>query len=341
MTSTDLVNWTYVGDAFPLDGGDIPAWIDPTAAFWAPDVVYSSATDQYYLFVTVTETTAAGGGSDTCRRRQRHRRRGRRQPDRSVDLLRRAGRPAARDPSGGAVLRTSGPSTRTSSVTPSPTRASSTTARYYGGMFATDVTFTEDGVTAATADTADDTRIAIGNRYEGANVVYRDGYYYLFASATNCCNGALTGYSVFVGRSTSPFGPFVDREGNSFLDAARRRHAVPHHERQPLGRDRPQHGLPGRGRRSGGRSTTPSTRRTRSSTSTPGSPSGPPCSTRSTGSNGWPTVNGGAGASDGKMPAPAAQEGQRSRYQTKLVKPQVVEPAPRVLRRLRRHGAEQ
>ena len=27
--STDLVNWTYVGDAFPLDGGDIPDWIDP------------------------------------------------------------------------------------------------------------------------------------------------------------------------------------------------------------------------------------------------------------------------------------------------------------------------
>ncbi len=65
--STDLVNWTYVGDAFPLDGGDLPDWIDPTAAFWAPEVVYSSATDQYYLFTTVTETTAAGGGSDTCR----------------------------------------------------------------------------------------------------------------------------------------------------------------------------------------------------------------------------------------------------------------------------------
>ena len=38
-------------------------------------------------------------------------------------------------------------------------------------MFATDVTFTETGVTAETADTSDDTRIAIGNRYEGANVV--------------------------------------------------------------------------------------------------------------------------------------------------------------------------
>ena len=38
--STDLVNWTYVGDAFPLDGGDIPDWIDPSAAFWAPDLVF-------------------------------------------------------------------------------------------------------------------------------------------------------------------------------------------------------------------------------------------------------------------------------------------------------------
>src|SRR5688500_7828916 len=32
--------------------------------------------------------------------------------------------------------------------------------------------------------------------------------------------------------------------------------------------------------------------------------------------NGWPTVNGGAGASDTTMPARAAQEGQRSRYHT-------------------------
>ena len=129
MVSTDLVNWTYVGDAFPLDGGDIPAWIDPSAAFWAPDVVYSSATDQYYLFVTVTETTAAGGGSDTCRRRQRHRRRGRGQPHRSVGRspTSRSSRRVSTPTAGSA--RTSGPSTRTSSATRSPTRASSTTAR--------------------------------------------------------------------------------------------------------------------------------------------------------------------------------------------------------------------
>jgi arabinan endo-1,5-alpha-L-arabinosidase len=40
--------------------------------------------------------------------------------------------------------------------------------------------------------------------------------------------------------------------------------------------------------------------------------------------DGWPTVNGGAGPSDAEMPAPAAQEGQVSRHETRLVEPQVI-----------------
>lgn len=36
-------------------------------------------------------------------------------------------------------------------------------------------------------------------------------------SATNCCNGPLTGYSVFAARSRSPLGPFLDRDGRSIL----------------------------------------------------------------------------------------------------------------------------
>jgi arabinan endo-1,5-alpha-L-arabinosidase len=62
--------------------------------------------------------------------------------------------------------------------------------------------------------------IVLPDRYEAAYVVPRDGYYYLFVSATNCCNGPLTGYSVFVGRSASPLGPFVDRDGIPFLSAS-------------------------------------------------------------------------------------------------------------------------
>jgi len=74
---------------------------------------------------------------------------------------------------------------------------------------------TADGATITGAQTL----VAIDNKYEGPEVVYRDGFYYLFLSATNCCNGALTGYSVFVGRSTSPLGPFVDQQGNLLTDA--------------------------------------------------------------------------------------------------------------------------
>jgi arabinan endo-1,5-alpha-L-arabinosidase len=50
-------------------------------------------------------------------------------------------------------------------------------------------------------------------RYEGAEVKQHDGWWYLFASATDCCNGPLTGYAVYTGRARSPEGPFLDRLG--------------------------------------------------------------------------------------------------------------------------------
>ena len=73
---------------------------------------------------------------------------------------------------------------------------------YYGGIFGTTSRSTADGASGGHRRT----QVTIDNKYEGANVVYQDGYYYLFVSATNCCNGALTGYSVFVGRSTTRSG---------------------------------------------------------------------------------------------------------------------------------------
>jgi arabinan endo-1,5-alpha-L-arabinosidase len=320
MVSTDLVNWTYVGDAF-AGGGALPAWIDPTAAFWAPEVVYSSSTDRYYLFVTVTETTAAGGGSDTCG------------GDSAIGVA--VGKsptgpwtfsdqPVVRprhDPGGGEC---------SYFWTYDPEVLGDTVANdgilyygsYYGGMFATDVHFTASGATAATADTTDDTRVAIGNRYEGAEVVFKDGYYYLFGSATNCCNGALTGYSVFVGRSTSPFGPFVDREGNSFLDAA-----VGGTPFLTMNGNR----WVGTGHNTvfvdeGGQWWTiyhAVDQRDPFFDFATGFTKRPALLDPVDWVNGWPTVNGGRWASDSRMPAPAAQEGQRTRYHTKLVKPQV------------------
>ena len=80
-------------------------------------------------------------------------------------------------------------------------------------MYGAHVTLTDDDMET----TSPAKMVTIGNRYEGANVVKRGGWYYLFGSASNCCNGPLTGYSVFSGRSRDPLGPFVDREGVSLL----------------------------------------------------------------------------------------------------------------------------
>jgi arabinan endo-1,5-alpha-L-arabinosidase len=83
---------------------------------------------------------------------------------------------------------------------------------YFGGISARKLS--ADGLHS---DPASQQQVAIDNKYEGANIYGHSGYYYLFLSATDCCRGPLTGYSVFAGRSTSPLGPFVDKEGVSLL----------------------------------------------------------------------------------------------------------------------------
>ncbi len=84
---------------------------------------------------------------------------------------------------------------------------------FFGGLSVR--TLSADGLTS---DPASEQLIALADRYEGANVIERNGFVYLFGSATDCCRGPLTGYTVLVGRATSPLGPFVDRDGASFLE---------------------------------------------------------------------------------------------------------------------------
>lgn len=50
---------------------------------------------------------------------------------------------------------------------------------------------------------------------EGPSMLFRDGYFYLFISYGRCCSAKLSedDYREAVGRSKSPHGPFVDKEG--------------------------------------------------------------------------------------------------------------------------------
>ncbi len=195
--SRDLVNWTYVGDVF----NDRPGFVATNGYLWAPEVQYFN--NKYYLYYTASETNLPGGGSAI-------------------------GVATSDSPLGPWTTRTTPvvePQTLAGGIKRWVYDAAVVTdtaasrrylfyGSYTGGISARELS--EDGFSTVVAS---ETPIALPNRYEGSTVTYRDGYYYLLVSATNCCNGPLTGYTVFAGRSATALGPYRDRDGVSFLDA--------------------------------------------------------------------------------------------------------------------------
>ena len=196
--SADMVNWTYAGDAF--SAANRPTWAAPTAGIWAPDVRYIDG--RYVMYFGVTDTTLFDATDDSAI--------GVATAPTPTGPWTDSGQPVVgprRDPTSttGAFLWTFD-STGFTDVDGSHYLYYGS---YYGGISATRLT--PDGLRAV----GEASKIAIENRYEAAYVVRRNGWVYFFGSSANCCAGPTTGYSVYVGRSRSPLGPFVDRDGIS------------------------------------------------------------------------------------------------------------------------------
>lgn len=197
FTSTDLTHWRYAGDAFPTK----PSWVAPSAGMWAPDVVFRNGT--YYLYYAASDTTLPGGGSAV----------GVATSTSPTGPWVDAGQPV--------VPPTDSPTTpgaRRWEFDPEVISDGDTSYIYFGSYFG-GVSARQLSSDGLHSDPASETQIAIDNRYEGTFIVKHDGWYYFMGSATNCCNGPLTGYAVFAARSRSPLGPFVDRDGVSILDS--------------------------------------------------------------------------------------------------------------------------
>lgn len=57
---------------------------------------------------------------------------------------------------------------------------------------------------------------------EATDLVYRDGWYYLFGTHGTCCDGPNSTYNIVVGRSRSVTGPYLDKVGRDMLQGGGR-----------------------------------------------------------------------------------------------------------------------
>ncbi len=290
--SRDLVNWTYVGDALP----DKPAWVRPDAGLWAPDVEYLNG--RYHLYYTASETVAGGSAIGVAT------------SDSPLGPWTDAGAPVV-EPHPAPCC----PDSRRWTFDPAVIQDDRGQKWIYYGSYFGGISVRQLSDDGLRSDPATQVQVASANRYEASNVFRHDGYYYLFVSSSDCCRGPLTGYSVFVGRSVEPGGPFLDRDGVDlnatyvggtpvismngnrwvgpghnavFTDAAGQDWTVYH----AIDRADPYLAEPG------------------------GINQRPALLDPLDWVDGWPTVRGGLWASDEPLPAPAAQPGDRDRTRT-------------------------
>jgi hypothetical protein len=199
--STDLVHWELLGTVFTTPPGWVVRELGITPGdFWAPDINYFDG--EYHLYYAAssfgTNNSVIGLATNTTL-----------DPD----------SPNYRWVDRGMVLR-------------------STTADDFNAIDP-DVVFDRDGVPwlsfgsfwtgikmrrldarTGMLSAADTTLYSLASRagigvgaVEGPSIVYRGGYYYLFASFDFCCRGVNSDYRVMVGRSRNVTGPYVDRVG--------------------------------------------------------------------------------------------------------------------------------
>ena len=217
--STDLTKWTLLGDALPVK----PAWASKTQDFWAPHV--HAADGRYFLYYSAKPDAAL---SDKTRGLCL----GVATSDRPEGPFVDSGKPLLCGP--GFV-----------NIDPMAYDDPATGKRllYWGSGFEPIKVqeLSRDRMSFAPGSSPINLVATIKNEnptnyqrlVEGAWVVLRDGYYYLFYSGDNCC-GPKAHYAVMVARSRSATGPFetlADSTGapNSVILAANAAWIAPGH----------------------------------------------------------------------------------------------------------------
>jgi arabinan endo-1,5-alpha-L-arabinosidase len=193
--SQDLVNWRYVGDVFQ----DLPPWVASAGGLWAPDIQYFNG--KYYLYYAVSSSTLGGSAIFVATSAS---------PigpwsASSTPMVAPAAAPCC------SGLR--------STIDPAVVQDDSGQRYIFYGTFTGGISARSLSADGLTSLPSTEVQITTPSRYEAPYIVKHDGFYYLFVSASDCCNGSLSGYAVFAGRSQNVLGPYTDRDGASLLDS--------------------------------------------------------------------------------------------------------------------------
>ena len=187
--SKDLVNWEFVGTAFT--DATRPDF-EPEGGIWAPDI--NEIGDKYVLYYSMS----VWGGEWTC----------------GIGCAV-ADRPDGPFKDCGMMFRSNGIKVQ-NSIDPFYIEDNGHKYLFWGsfrGIYA--IELSEDGLSLKSGSSP--VQIA-GTAYEGTYIHKRGGYYYMFASIGSCCEGLKSTYTTVVGRSTSLFGPYLDKKGQSMMD---------------------------------------------------------------------------------------------------------------------------
>jgi arabinan endo-1,5-alpha-L-arabinosidase len=199
MYSTDLVSWTP-GPRPVFAIGTWPSWINAKVPgfagnFWAPECKFMNG--KYYLYYSCS---TFGSRVSTI--------------GLATNVTLDPASPNYKWEDQGEVVSTNA-SSAVNAIDPALFEDADgklwlTYGSFFGGIRATQL----DKITGKPLDLA--TQYALANGGVEASYIIRNGsYYYLFINRGACCQGVNSTYNVQVGRSTSPTGPYLDKNGVS------------------------------------------------------------------------------------------------------------------------------
>jgi len=187
--SKDLVSWKLIGTAF---SEDTRPTFEPNGGLWAPDINYIN--DQYVLYYSMS----VWGGGNTC----------------GLGVAT-AARPEGPFKDKGKLFRSNEIGVH-NSIDPFYIEEGGKKYLFWGSFFGIyAIELADDGLGLKYG--AEKRQVA-GTAFEAVYIHKKDGFYYMFASIGSCCEGVNSTYKLVVGRSTSLFGPYVNKEGKDMLD---------------------------------------------------------------------------------------------------------------------------